>query len=111
MTDTAPSGWHLDKRVSISIIVALLLQTGGLIVWASKIDSRVAVLEKTDAMALLERDANRAMNVGQENRITRLETRDETVEKALASIDSKLDRLVDTIINKRADNLLDRRPP
>lgn len=37
--------WHLDKRVPIALIFALVFQTIGAVWWASKLDSRVGVLE------------------------------------------------------------------
>ena len=33
--------WHLDKRVPIAMILALLAQTGGMIWWAASISTRV----------------------------------------------------------------------
>lgn len=38
--------WHLSKSVPLSIIVVLLLQTIYFTVFITKLDSRVAVLEK-----------------------------------------------------------------
>jgi hypothetical protein len=40
--------WHLDKRVPIAMICALLGQTFVIGWWTSSIDSRVASLEKID---------------------------------------------------------------
>lgn len=40
MNDNA---WHLDKRVPISLIFALLLQTAGMVWWAASLSSRVEV--------------------------------------------------------------------
>ena len=36
-----PAQWHLDKRVPISIIIAMLLQTVGMVWWAASLSSRV----------------------------------------------------------------------
>ena len=41
-------GWHLDRKVPIGIILAILLQTFFLVVWGTKLDSRVGVLELND---------------------------------------------------------------
>jgi len=38
--------WHLDRRVPLAIIIALIFQTMGAVWWASKLDSRVAILEQ-----------------------------------------------------------------
>ncbi|MHC5541433.1 hypothetical protein ACYOEI_24705 [Singulisphaera rosea] len=53
-TDGPPSNaWVIDRRVPLATIAAvfitILLQTGAIIWWAAKIESRVASLE-TDAM-------------------------------------------------------------
>lgn len=37
--------WHLSKAVPVSIIMFLIVQTIGLVIWATKLDSRVATLE------------------------------------------------------------------
>lgn len=42
------TSWHLDKRVPIALICTLLAQTFILGWWTSRIDSRVASLEKAD---------------------------------------------------------------
>lgn len=45
--DEMKEGWHLDKKVPLSIIVALLVQTATLIIWGTKLDSRVATVEQS----------------------------------------------------------------
>ena len=37
--------WHLEKRVPIALIVAMFVQSAGLVWWVSKLDSRVAAVE------------------------------------------------------------------
>ena len=37
-------GWHLDKKVPLGIIFTVLVQTAVLIVWGSKLDSRVGTM-------------------------------------------------------------------
>lgn len=39
--------WHLDKRVPLALILALLLQTVSAVWWAATIDSRVSNNEGT----------------------------------------------------------------
>jgi len=43
-------GWHLDKKVPISIIFAMVIQTAAILVWATKLDSRVVSLETNNAV-------------------------------------------------------------
>ncbi|MDE2103167.1 MAG: hypothetical protein KGL39_38330 [Patescibacteria group bacterium] len=38
-------GWYLDRKVPVSIIAAIIFQTFGVIIWATRVDSRVSVLE------------------------------------------------------------------
>lgn len=52
-------GWHLDKKVPISLIAAIALQTMIALIWATKIDSRVDMLER--------------QNSSQDTRITKME--------------------------------------
>jgi hypothetical protein len=40
--------WHLDRRVPIAIIGALIMQTMLLGWWTSKVDSRIENLERSD---------------------------------------------------------------
>lgn len=37
--------WHLDKRVPITLIVAILVQSAGFVWFISKMDSRIVALE------------------------------------------------------------------
>lgn len=41
------SHWTLDKRIPVSVILALFLQTAAIIVWAMKQESRIVLLERT----------------------------------------------------------------
>lgn len=38
--------WHLDKRVPIALIFAILLQTAGLLIWGATLSERVSNLER-----------------------------------------------------------------
>ena len=51
--------WHLSKAVPVSIMVFLIAQTIGLIIWAVRLDARVERLELTQPL--------------QDQRLTRLE--------------------------------------
>ena len=47
MTDIAQQErWHLSKAVPVSIIFFLIVQTIGIVIWATRLDSRVAFLEQ-----------------------------------------------------------------
>lgn len=40
------SRWHLDKRVPISLIVTIIIQTAGIMWWAASTAERINVLER-----------------------------------------------------------------
>lgn len=39
------TGWHLDKKVPLALIFALLAQTAAFAMWVGSINTRVAALE------------------------------------------------------------------
>jgi hypothetical protein len=81
------SGWHLDRKVPIGIIVALIAQLGTMVWYASKMESRIFALESLQA-AQHERDER------QDNASS---ASDALIRAQLVRIDDKLDRLLDTL--------------
>jgi Tfp pilus assembly protein PilO len=78
------TGWHLDKRVPIALVVTILIQTGGAVWWLSSINSRVSNLEeKVGAVS------------SQPERLVRLETQMDAMRDSMLRIERKLDRLID----------------
>lgn len=65
--------WHLDKKVTLGLIFTLLLQGVSLIVWATRLDSRVAFTER--AVDAVEDRTNRldAAVQGLNERLARME--------------------------------------
>lgn len=52
MADKEDNQWHLDKKVPISLIAAILIQTGGFFWWAATTQEKVSALkERLDAIA------------------------------------------------------------
>jgi hypothetical protein len=43
---TNKNTWLLDRRVPLAVIVTLLLQLGGALIWSAKLDARVDNLEQ-----------------------------------------------------------------
>ena len=39
------NGWHLDKRVPITLVLVIMIQTSAAIWWAASINARVAATE------------------------------------------------------------------
>lgn len=76
--------WHLDKKVPIALIVTIALQTIGIVWYASKLDSRVAVVEQH--VADTKEDASR---------LVRLESFRDNLRSRLDRLESKIDRLLE----------------
>lgn len=78
--------WHLDKKVPLGIIFAIILQTLTLVVigtvWKTQTDSRLEALEKSD----FGRETH-------ENRITILEQKFGYIQESLGRIERNLDKL------------------
>jgi cell division protein FtsB len=60
------SKWQLDRHIPISVLLALIIQTGTFIWWAAKLENRVANLEQ-------QRIEAREQTASLPERITRLE--------------------------------------
>jgi Tfp pilus assembly protein PilO len=80
--------WHLDKKVPIALIVALILQFGAWAWWTSKLDSRLTNIE----------EAQQHQKTHSE-RLVRLESSKEEVSRRLDKIEGKLDILIDKLSN------------
>lgn len=84
MTEQRPdSKWHLDKRVPVTLLIAIVAQAAAMVWWGSKLDSRVDQLEQKS----LKQDT-------MPERITKLETSLGFLSIQINSIDTKLDRLL-----------------
>lgn len=83
-TDDDPHerSWHLDKRVPIAFIFALLLQTSAALVWAGSARER---------MARIDGDVLRVQELAE--RSARLEEQVSAMRATLERIEVKLDRL------------------
>lgn len=95
MADDDDRAWHLDKRVPLAFILALLIQTGGFVWYASKLDSRVA--EQEHALADVRSRISDVDHIrdGTRDRVTKLETQGEAVRDNLARLERKIDFLID----------------
>lgn len=45
MSEKSENEWHLDKRFNVSIVVGILMQTVGMVWWASEMSQRVEHVE------------------------------------------------------------------
>lgn len=79
VVDTSDSQWHLDKKVPIALILAIIMQTSGMVWWAASAAERLNALErKAEAVA------------PQAERLARVETKLEAVQDGIAEIKSIL---------------------
>lgn len=81
----AGAGWHLDKKVPLSLIFAMLVQAGMVIIAISDIKKDVEVL-KSQTAAQHDRDERQDKFNAESFTLLR---------SALEKIDQKLDRLVE----------------
>ena len=80
--DLEHPGWHLDKRVPLALIIALVIQTIGAFWWAATIQERVNNFE-----------VFRANTFARGERVTRLEANQNNIAKTVNRIETKIDRL------------------
>ena len=85
MAIVADNQWHLDKRVPISIILAMLGQFAGGLWFIARLDARIIALE-TAQVAQAERDQRQDTNHNQSFELLRSDMRD---------VMTRLDRLIE----------------
>jgi len=81
--------WHLDKRIPVAIIATLLVQTAGIVWWASNLNARVELLEM-QVRPTLDR-----MRMA-EDRQVRNDVRLDALYRRLEAIERKLDSLIES---------------
>jgi hypothetical protein len=79
--------WHLDKKVPIALIFAILCQSGSFLWWASSINERVKVLETANMAATVSAPV-------QSDRLTRVESKMESVQRDLTEIKTDVKSLI-----------------
>ena len=81
--------WTLDRRIPIAVIITLLMQMIGALIWATELDARVGAIEK--------------QNSGMGNvieKFARLEERLDQVKDDMGYVKRKLDYVTDRMIRK-----------
>ena len=93
MDNQHPEQWHLSKSVPVSIVIFMIVQTIGLVIWATRLDSRVDYLERNDKAQ--DGKIDRMETIGariaviedrQLNTITRLDIQTKTMQEILAIV-------------------------
>jgi hypothetical protein len=82
--------WHLDKKVPISIIGAILLQTFAVGWWVSSLSQKVLSLEQSFTEIKVESKEQR----GKIDRLGELDVEIRNLARTIARIESTLDRLL-----------------
>jgi Tfp pilus assembly protein PilO len=77
--DPATGPWHLDKRVPVALLLAIVIQTFGVGWWAASISERVSSLEST-----------RTEDKGTGSRLAVLESQMNDIKSSLQRIESQL---------------------
>lgn len=86
MTDIE-NGWKLDRRIPIAVIVALLLQLAGALIWATELDARVSGIERQSLGSS-----------GMSERFARMEERLDNVRQDMQGMKRQLDRLTERLL-------------
>lgn len=86
MSEEEQNDWHLDKKVPLSLIFTILLQTIAVVWFGAKMDSRVETLERSDLRH--EKDIEKFSQYHEESR-----DRMSRIETGVARIESKLDQV------------------
>lgn len=84
MSDPAGGSFHIDKRVPVAMLIALVAQTGGIVWWAASISA-------AQSQALI--DARRI-----ELRVERIEGERDDIKTRVIRIEEKLSTQNDTLL-------------
>ena len=87
--------WHLDRKVTISLIVAMTINMATTVWWASAISAAVATLQTNDIKQDILTTNNSIGRESNANRITSLEAKATAVDSKLGRIEDKLDRIIE----------------
>jgi hypothetical protein len=87
--DLHDTRWHLDKKVPISIIAAILFQFAGGLWFISKLDARIAALE---ALGVIQLSSQRDRDQTQDKQVA---DAIQLVRTQLERMDDKLDRIIE----------------
>ena len=84
-------GWHLDKKVPLSIILAILAQTAVLFTWGARLDQRVTQMESISANHTIIIEAMRSNQSDTKATLARMDERLFSTSEGVKEIKAKLD--------------------
>lgn len=82
--------WHLDKRVPIALIAAIVVQTVAIVWWAASIDARVGTTERRVERIETTIERARENDSALIQRVTRMEERLEAMLAILRDLQAQL---------------------
>lgn len=100
MTAAKDSGdhWSFDRKIPLAVIMALFVQTAGMVWWVSKQESRITALEQSGTTGMARLDANdKAVNDSAKS-IARIEERQQAAIDTSKRIEAKIDKLADQLL-------------
>jgi len=89
--------WHLDRRVPISLILVILVQTGSVFYWGGMMEQRMGAVEATVNRAPYAMTTTESASAHQILQVQINGNKDEAneIKSWLRSINEKLDRLIE----------------
>lgn len=94
----ADEHWSFDKKIPLAVIMALFVQTAGMVWWVSKQESRITALEQSGVAGLTRLDATDKAVSDSGKTIARIEERQTAAFDASKRIEAKLDKLADQLL-------------
>ena len=86
-------GWHLDKKVPLSIILAIGIQTTVLFMWGARLDQRVSQVEGVTGNHTIIIETMRSNQSDTKATLARMDERLASTAEGVKEIKSKLDIL------------------
>lgn len=96
-------GWHLDKKIPLSIILALLIQTAVLLMWGARLEQRVTTTELTTANHTIVIEAMRSNQSDTKATLARIDERLAATSDGVKEIKAKLDGSTTRITPRKSD--------
>lgn len=84
-------GWHLDKKVPLSIIITIGIQCVVLFMWGARLDQRVTQVESTSANHTVVIEAMRTNQSDTKATLARMDERLASTSDGVKEIKAKLD--------------------
>lgn len=93
--DPASGAWHLDKRVPLALIVAIMVQTLSFGVWSGVQSNRLSNVEARQNQMMQQLIDERV-----DARLAVVENRTGAIDDRLARMELRLDQIVDLMANR-----------